>query len=84
MFTIAISLAISLRFINIINTLWQPLYTYVWNLTLHLKNTNSGKDHTLFMHLFYQYQFLQNGQFYHNMPFLIYTKTYLLLLLLGN
>ena len=84
MFTIAISLAISLRFINIINTLWQPLYTYVWNLTLHLKNTNSGKDHTLFMYLFYQYQFLQNGQFYHNIPFLIYTKTYLLLLLLGN
>ena len=51
----------------------------VENWVLYLKSTNSGKYNNLLMNLFYQYQLLQKGQFYYNIAFRFYTKTYFLI-----
>ena len=71
----AMIIAISLRFIGIIETSWQTLQTSGWNV-----NTLSRKNHQWqILHLFYWFilltLFLLNRQFYHKITFIIYTKS---------
>ena len=71
----AMIIAISLRFIGIIETSWQTLQTSGWNV-----NTLSRKNHQWqILHLFYSFilltLFLLNRQFYHKITFIIYTKS---------
>ena len=71
----AMIIAISLRFIGIIETSWQTLQTSGWNV-----NTLSRKNHQWqILHLFYSFilltLFLWNRQFYHKITFIIYTKS---------
>ena len=70
-------IAISLRFIDIINKSWQIYCIYFFKTqNYNFKNTNSDKHHTLLMHLFIKHQFPQKNQLYHNIEFIIYKHSF--------